>query len=391
MSENGRGFNTSGANGAAGQVGRLGFGMMRLPRKGVRIDHKYVSQMVDGFLEAGFNYFDTAYIYPGSEDATRKALVKRHPRESFYLATKLFSKISPTASMAKKQLHTSLKRLGTSYIDYYLLHSLNDSAYKRYERLGLWEFVAEQKAAGVIRQAGFSFHGGPKVLEEILSDHPEVDFVQLQLNYADWESPRVQSRANWEVARAHDVPIVVMEPVKGGALVRLPADVKQLFDRANPQASYASWAIRYAASLPGVVCVLSGMSDLDQLHDNIKSLRDFQPLSEEERNVVETARKMLESSNLIACTSCGYCVKDCPQHIPIPELFAAMNTGLEGAHAEAQQAYSDAVAGARKAAGAGDAECTAGSCIACGRCEQVCTQGLPVIEYLRTCASTFES
>ena len=199
-----------------------------------------VNAVYDRFLEAGFTYFDTAYVYVGLEEATRKALVSRHPRDSFTLATKVYPKVAPTAKAAKGQLGTSLKRLGTDYIDYFLLHSITDSDYGRYDQLGLWDFAAERKAAGVVRHVGFSFHGGPQVLDKVLTQHPEAEFVQLQLNYADWENPRVQARANYEVARKHGKPIVVMEPVKGGNLANPPANVRALFDAANPQASYAS-------------------------------------------------------------------------------------------------------------------------------------------------------
>ena len=359
---------------------------MRLPRKGALIDVDQTCQMVDEFLEAGGTYFDTAHIYPGSEDATRKALVERHPRSSFTIATKLFPMVSLTANSAKKQLKTSLKRLGTNYVDHYLLHALNDLTYKRYDKLGLWDFVADQKAAGTIAHVGFSFHGGPEVLEVLLSAHPEVEFVQLQLNYADWDNPRVQSRANWEVARAHDVPIVVMEPVKGGALVKLPPDVKRIFDEADPQASYASWAIRFAASLDGVMCVLSGMSNTDQMRDNLSYMRNFQPLTSDEMRLVRAARDLLGKSNYVACTACGYCTKDCPQHIPIPELLDALNISRDGRTAHAQTSYDAAVERANAQGGG-----AASACIQCGACERVCTQKLPVIEHLEECARLFEA
>lgn len=361
-------------------TGKLGFGLMRLPRKLARIDVAQTSQMVDEFLEAGFTYFDTAFVYVGSEEATRKALVKRHPRDSFTLATKVFPKVAPTAGAAKGQLATSLKRLGTDYIDYYLLHSISDSDYERYDKLGLWEFAVERKQAGVIRHVGFSFHGGPEVLEKVLAAHPETEFVQLQLNYADWENPRVQSRANYEVARAHNVPIVVMEPVKGGTLANPPANVNALFRAANPQASPASWAIRFAASLDGVITVLSGMSNLDQLRDNVSYMRDFQPLSPDEMLVIREAQELMGAATRIGCTSCGYCLEGCPQQIPIPEVFAAMNIRLDGQLEAAQQAYEAAVTGAG----------CASDCIGCGSCEEVCTQNLPIVEHLEECARAFD-
>ena len=237
---------------------KLGFGLMRLPKKGLGIDIEQTSRMVDLFLEAGFTYFDTAYVYIGSEAAIKKALVERHPRTSYTLATKLNAMIAPTEKMAKKQFAASLERTGAGYFDYYLLHALMENTYTKYERFHLWDFAAKQKAEGKIRHLGFSFHAGPALLDRLLKEHPEVDFVQLQLNYAEWENPKVQSRANYEVARAHGKSIVVMEPVKGGNLADPPEEVKQLMKACRPELSYASWAIRFVASLDGIFTVLSG-------------------------------------------------------------------------------------------------------------------------------------
>lgn len=360
--------------------GRLGFGLMRLPRRGVKIDVEQVAQMVDLFLEAGFTYFDTARVYPGSETATREALVKRYPRDSFTIATKMNTMIAPTARLARRQVDTSMRKLGVSYIDHYLLHNLTNGTHKSYENMGLWDFVRDLKREGKVRHYGFSFHAGPDLLNQLLKDHPDVDFVQLQLNYADWENPRVQSRANYEVARAHNVPIVVMEPVKGGTLANPPANVKALFKKADPQASPASWAIRFAASLDGVITVLSGMSNLEQLRDNVSYMRGFQPLSPDEMLVIRQAQELMGAASRIGCTACGYCLEGCPQQIPIPEVFAAMNERLDG-HLEAAQArYEAAVAGAGRAS----------DCIACAACEQICTQNLPIIEHLEECARAFD-
>ena len=361
------------------EIGKRGFGMMRLPRKLARIDVGQTAQMVDEFLAAGFSYFDTAWIYPGSEDAVRKALIERHPRESFQLATKLNAMVAPTAGIAKKQFETSLKRTKAGYFDYYLLHTLMDSNIGHYERLGIWEFALEQKAAGLVHHVGFSFHSGPETLDKLLTEHPETEFVQLQLNYADWENPSVASRANYEVARSHNVPIVVMEPVKGGKLANPPAAVRALLDEAAPNASYASWAIRFAASLEGIITVLSGMSNLDQMRDNLSYMCDFQPLTESERAVLREAQRLMGCSNLIGCTACRYCVDGCPQGIAIPEIFEAMNQRLEGRRDEAQRAYAAATAGANGA----------DACIGCGACEAVCTQNLRIIDHLNDCAKAF--
>ena len=361
---------------------KLGFGLMRLPHKGPRIDVEQTKQMVDRFLEAGGTYFDTAYVYLGSEDATRKALVSRHPRESYTLATKLNASIAPTEKMAREQLHTSLKRTGAEYFDFYLLHALMDNNVKKYDRMRLWEYARELKEKGLIRHYGFSFHGGAELLDRLLTEHPDTEFVQLQLNYADWESANVQSRLNYEVARRHNKPIVVMEPVKGGSLAKPPRDVAELLRRHAPDASPASWAIRFAASLDGILAVLSGMSNLEQMDDNLSYMRDFHPLSAEEQKVIFEAQRLMGKSVTIPCTACRYCTEGCPQQIAIPEIFAAMNRRLGGGQlAQAAEDYRAATQGGAKAA----------DCIACGQCESACPQHLPIIRHLKECAAVFDT
>ena len=241
------------------------------------------SRMVDAFMAAGFTYFDTAYVYNGSEEAARKALVERYPRESYTLATKLNARVAQDVQDAHSQLEQSLARTGAGYFDYYLLHAVQDSNARHYAEWGLWDFVEEQKAAGRIRHYGFSFHGTPALLDRLLTEHPGVDIVQLQINYADWENPEVAARENYEVARRHGKQIVIMEPVKGGALADPPQEVKALFDAARPGASYASWALRFAASLDGVLAVLSGMSDTAQMQDNLATFASFAPMDEADR------------------------------------------------------------------------------------------------------------
>lgn len=360
---------------------KLGFGLMRLPKRGLLTDVGQFKEMVDLFLAAGFTYFDTAYVYPGSEEATRKALVERHPREKYTLATKLNAMIAPSEKAAKKQLETSLARTGAGYFDYYLLHALMQNNVKKYDRLRLWEFAQEQKAKGVIRRAGFSFHAGPELLDDLLTRHPEADFVQLQINYADWENPSVTSRANYEVARRHGKPVVVMEPVKGGALASPPKEVEALFKAEQPEMSCASWAIRFAASLPGVLCVLSGMSSVAQMQDNLSYMRDFKPLGEREQEIIRQAQRLMGRSATIPCTACRYCVEGCPKGIPIPEIFAAMNRRLgNGQMEEAAEAYA-------RAAGEGH---RASDCIGCGQCERACPQHLPVTKHLAQGARMFE-
>ncbi len=362
--------------------GKLGFGMMRLPRLPDKtIDVAQTCQMVDLFLEAGMTYFDTAFVYEGSEEATRKALVERHPRESFTLASKLNASFGAHSEQeAKAELHTSLKRAGVEYFDYYLLHALQDDNVQKYDEYGLWDYVAEQKRAGLIRHWGFSFHGTPALLDRLLTAHPDAEFVQLQINYADWEDPRVASRLCWETARRHNKPVVVMEPVKGGRLADPVPAIRDLFRAAAPDASCASWAIRFAASLDGVLTVLSGMSDLAQTRDNLSYMRDFRPLNEAERETVQKARDVLAGIDSIPCTACRYCVKGCPMEIPIPKIFAARNRQL--VWNQAAQAAEDY----RALAKSGN---VADACIGCGQCELACPQGIEIVSQLKACAEQF--
>ena len=364
------------STGAIGkEVPKLGFGLMRLPKKGLSIDIRQTEQMVDAFLEAGFTYFDTAYVYPGSEAAAKKALVDRHPRESYTLATKLNVMVAPTAKMAKKQFETSLERTGAGYFDYYLLHALMENNYARYDKLHLWDFVNEQKEKGLIKHVGFSFHSGPQLLEKLLQEHPEVDFVQLQINYADWENQSVTSRANYEVARKYGKSVVIMEPVKGGALADPPAEVQKLFKEYQPDMSYASWAIRFAASLDGILTVLSGMSDTQQMADNLSYMKDFKPLNEEEQKIIQEAQRILGKSATIPCTACRYCVEGCPKKIPIPEIFSAMNKRL----------------GSGQLSEASEGKGKASECIACGQCERACPQHLEITKHLKECEDALEA
>ncbi len=364
------------------EVPKLGFGLMRLPRKGIFTDVEQVKQMVDLFLDAGFTYFDTAFVYPGSEDAIRKALVERYPRDRFTLCTKVNAfLLAPTEKAAKQQFYTSLERTGAGYFDYYLLHALMANNYKKYDKFHLWDFVKEQKEKGLIRYFGFSYHAGPELLDQILTAHPEVDFIQLQINYADWEDPSISSRANYEVARRHGKSITVMEPVKGGKLADPPKAVRELLLGCHPEMSCASWAIRFAASLDGIITVLSGMSNLAQMEDNISYMKQFRPLDEEEQKIIRQAQRILGRSSTIPCTACHYCTDGCPMEIPIPDIFEAMNKQLgNGQAAEAKKAY-DAVAAIGH---------RASDCIGCRQCENACPQHLPITENLEKAVRMFE-
>ncbi|MBD5520211.1 MAG: 4Fe-4S dicluster domain-containing protein [Lachnospiraceae bacterium] len=363
---------------------KLGFGLMRLPKMSSgKIDIEQTKKMVDMFMDAGLNYFDTAYVYDGgdSERAAKEALVDRYPRESYTLATKLCAWMSAhNEETAKQQFYTSLERTGAGYFDYYLLHALQAGNYKKYDEYHLWDFVKEQKEKGLIKHWGFSFHATPDILDEILTNHPDAEFVQLQLNYADWENPDVTARENYEVARRHGKSIVVMEPVKGGALANPPEAVRKILKEANSEASYASWAIRYAASLEGIITVLSGMSNVAQMEDNLSYMKNFRQLNGQEQAAIRKAQETINGIKSIPCTACHYCTAGCPKKIPIPEIFEARNKQLIwGLLEEGRTAYAQVTV---DAGGATD-------CIACGQCERACPQQIKVIERLKDCAGIF--
>lgn len=364
------------------EVPKLGFGFMRLPKKQQTTDIEQVKLMVDRFMEAGFTYFDTAFVYEGSEDAIKEALVDRYPRDAYQLATKINAfKMAPNEKAAKNQFYTSLERTGAGYFDFYLLHALMENNYTQYDTYHLWDFAKEQKEKGLIKHLGFSFHAGPELLDKLLTEHPDMDFVQLQINYADWENPSVTSRANYEVARKHGKSIVVMEPVKGGTLADPPAEVKKLLLDYHPDMSCASWAIRFAASLDGVITVLSGMSNMEQMEDNLSYMKDFHPLGDEEQKIIQQAQRMLGNSSTIPCTACHYCTEGCPKEIPIPEIFSAVNKQLgNGLAAEAVSSYEKAVTGKGRAS----------DCIECRQCERVCPQHIPIINDLKQCVALLE-
>ncbi len=366
-------------------IKKLGFGLMRLPMIGDEVDIEQTKQMVDLFMEKGFTYFDTAYGYIGgkSEEAAKIALVDRYPRESFQLATKLPAWAGPkTAEEAKEMFWTSLKRTGAGYFDFYLLHNLGDSRTKSFDDFGIWDFLAEQKEKGLIKHLGFSLHDKADVLDEILTKHPEMDFVQLQINYADWESATIESRKCYEVARKHNKPVVIMEPVKGGNLANLSDDVATIFKKENETASLSSWAIRFAASLEGIVTVLSGMSTLDQMKDNLSFMENFKPLNLKERETIDKVREALANIPTIPCTDCQYCMKGCPQDIVIPKIFGAMNTYLiyqNLAGAKGNYSWETRDGG------------VATKCIECGQCEEVCPQHIHIIDELKKTAALLEA
>lgn len=365
------------------EIPKLGFGLMRLPMIGQEVDIEQTKEMVDRFIAQGFTYFDTAYVYINgkSEEAVKEAIVKRHPRESFQLATKMpFWNVKIYEDL-QPIFDTQLERTGAGYFDFYLLHALSSDRLEHIENVGGWRFIREMKEKGLVKHMGFSFHDNAETLDKILTEHPEIEFVQLQINYVDWESENVQSRLCYEVARKHNKPVIIMEPVKGGALAGMSPAVQSIFKEANPDLSVASWAVRYAASLDGIITVLSGMSNKDQMNDNLSFMSNFQPLKESEFKVIERVVNELNKVQTIPCTACKYCVEDCPQKINIPGILAAYNNykvyeNLEGSRGH----YNWLTGGSTKASG----------CIACGSCEGHCPQHIHIIDSLKEVAGVFE-
>ena len=355
-------------------IPKLGFGLMRLPEKDGHIDIEKTCEMVDMFLAKGYKYFDTAYLYGGgeSERAVKEALTKRHPRDSFYVATKIPNFAIKSKEDMDKIFNEELERTGLEYIDFYLLHNLTSSNIDAFEACDCWEWLKAKKEAGLIKNYGFSCHDGPEFLEKALTEHPDVDFVQLQINYADWEAENVKSGACYETVVKHGVPVMIMEPVKGGTLAQLRPELEEIFKEANPDASVASWAIRYAAGLPGAAVVLSGMSTIEQVEDNLATFENIKPLSDEEMAVIEKVKDIMASADTIPCTSCKYCVDGCPMQINIPGIFSIYNSAKTyGLSARNKSDYEN-----RHTAHASD-------CIACGQCEEICPQHLPIIEKLK--------
>ncbi|SDI15676.1 aldo/keto reductase [Desulfosporosinus hippei] len=368
---------------------KLGFGCMRLPLLDkddqTSFDKETLNKLVDTFIERGFTYFDTAYVYHGylSEKVMREALVKRHHRDSFALATKLPMRDVKTVADQETVFNEQLENCGVEYFDYYLLHNIGVISYKKACELDSFSFGINKKKEGKIKSFGMSFHDSPELLDEILTAHPELDFVQLQINYIDWENPSIQSRRCYEIARKHNQPIIVMEPCKGGSLALVPEKAEIIMKEYDPKASIPSWAIRFAASQEGVSMVLSGMNTLEQVLDNTSSMADFKPLNAEEYKIINQVSEIINENTAIPCTICRYCEKGCPKKIPIPDYFALYNSTKR---AMTDGFSSQFVYYLNLAANHGKAS----DCIDCKQCEQACPQHLKITEHLKDVSATFD-
>jgi len=368
---------------------KLGFGLMRLPsldpKDPGQIDIETCKKMVDMFIERGFTYFDTAWMYCNfkSESAVKEFLTSRYPREAYTLTTKLHAGFINTLEDRDKVFNTQLENTGAGFFDYYWIHDINAHSIETYERLDCFNWLQDKKAKGLVKHIGFSFHDNAELLDKILTEHPEFEYVQLQINYLDWESNAIQSHKCYDVAVKHNMPIIVMEPVKGGTLAQVPTKVEELFKGYNPTASIPSWAIRYVAGMPNIYMVLSGMSNLEQVDDNTSYMSDLKPLNDEEKKLIQQAVDIINESIEIPCTGCEYCVSGCPKKIPIPKCFSLYNADKQELDSKdwtpQGEYYDNAVKDRGKAS----------DCVACRQCEKVCPQHLPIVDNLKKVASHF--
>ena len=365
--------------------GNFGFGCMRLPMNGEAVDYDEFIRMADAFIAAGFNYFDTAHGYIGglSETAIRDCVSKRYDRSQFLLTNKLTDPYFQKQEDIRPFFEQQLAWCGVDYFDFYLMHAQDKNNYKKFTRCKAYETAYELKKEGLIRHLGISFHDKADVLDMILTEHPEIEIVQIQFNYVDYEDASVESRKVYEVCEKHEKPVIVMEPVKGGSLVNLPADADRIFRELNG-GSNASYAIRFAASFANMAMVLSGMSNMAQMEDNLSAMKDFRPLDGREMQAVKNVCGIFRSLNLIPCTSCRYCIEEneCPKGIRIPDMFSSMNAH-EAFHNWNTNFYYNSVI-------TGGGHGKASECIQCGKCEKVCPQHLPIRELLKDVAKTFE-
>lgn len=360
----------------------FGFGCMRLPMNGDQVDIAETTRMVDEFLAQGFNYFDTAHGYIGgkSELALKECLTSRYPREAYSLTDKLTDSYFKTEADIRPFFESQLEACGVDYFDFYLMHAQNADNFKKFKACRAYETAFALKAEGRIRHVGLSFHDRAEVLDQILTEYPQIEVVQIQFNYLDYDDIAVQSRKCYEVCRKHGKPVLVMEPVKGGSLVNLPEEAKKVLDDLHG-GSPASYAIRFAAGFPGMMMVLSGMSNMEQMKDNLSYMRDFKPLNETELAAVNKVQEIFHKMNMIPCTACRYCVEGCPKQISIPDLFAIMNIKQLHRDWNADYYYEEVhTAPGRRAS----------DCLKCGKCEKICPQHLPIRKLLEEVAKEFD-
>lgn len=360
--------------------GKLGFGCMRLPLIGEEVDHALFAEMVDEFMDAGFNYFDTAKVYLGgkSETALKECLTSRYPREDYILTDKLTFWCIEGKESIRPFFESQLEALGVEYLDYYLFHALNCERYEKLKEIDAFATVRTLRDEGKIKHIGLSFHDTAEVLDRILTEQEDIDVVQLQINYLDYDDPGIQSKACYDVAVKHGKRVIVMEPVKGGVLAKLPPRAGKLLSTLG-DGTEASFALRFAASFPEVVMVLSGMGDMSMMRDNISTFTHLSPFSDSENETIAEVRLLIREENLIPCTGCNYCGEECPKEIPIPTVFAALNrvTLAEITRAEAKKTIPTDKG-------------KLSDCIGCGACEGVCPQGIKVRELVERAAKKFK-
>ena len=366
---------------------KIGFGLMRLPETDGVIDIDKVCKMADAYMEAGFNYFDTAYVYHGgnSEKAVKEAIVKRYPRDSFTIATKLPAWSIHSFEDRDKIFNEQLERCGVDYFDFYLLHSIEDgNNYDTYVKYDCFNWGVQKREEGKIKHLGFSYHGTPELLVKIVDSHPEIEFVQIQLNYADWDNPLVHSGKLYQILSERNIPIIVMEPCKGGTLANHDEECTEILKSIRPDKSVASWAFRFVGSLPGVTTILSGMSTQEQMEDNMNTFKNFEPLSDEERAAIDKVIEVMFRVEQVGCTACRYCVDGCPMSISIPDVISAINTKRKFPGDMRPQFFYNGLVSR-------DGNGKASDCIGCGQCEGVCPQHLPIIEILKEGVEKFEA
>ena len=361
----------------------FGFGFMRLPTVKGKVDFEETSKMVDCFLEQGFNYFDTAHGYHSgeSEKAIKECLTSRHGREEYILANKLSHGLfQPSPEGIRKYFQMQLEACGVDYFDFYLMHAQTVDYYADFKKCKAYETALELKEEGKIRHFGISFHDRPELLEQILAEYPQIEMVQIQFNYLDYDDPGIQAGECYKVCERRGVPVAVMEPVRGGNLAHLPEDAARFLEDLGSGASQASYAVRYAASFPGIAVVLSGMSNLAQLRDNLSYMKDFQPVTEVEMAALEKVKEAFRAKRMIACTACRYCTDGCPMNIPIPDLISDLNAKKQHLSWNADWYYSIHIQNHGRAS----------DCIECGQCEDVCPQRLPIIDTMKVVAENFD-